>query len=304
MVEAAVRDTGVLEEELADFGFAPTVTADSLDMFRAQHKDGFWHQADAVRPQRGEAVGNCLEHSAGGARLVFANAVRGFAAEEREGALILAESGFDMQRIPGAFLFIFGDTEREFARIAEGRHVDAGGLGSANLKQDQLQRTAQSAIGAADVAEQILTGMEAELVAYRTVDDDERRSEMSGGLQAVGVEPFITDGAGEWDQDAHHLWRAARHDRVGGDLFDGCQAEAGRHPGDYFVGIVGNRVEHPAHSIFCRRNHREGVAKRPEAIFIGVLVVNVEARGLGSTAGVEIERRGGFNVSWYFEVTG
>ena len=75
---------------------------------------------------------------------------------------------------------------------------------AAQIAQDQLQRPAERAVSAGDIAEDVLTAPESKILAHRPVDDDQRRREMRGRLHAVEVEALVARGADERDEHAHH----------------------------------------------------------------------------------------------------
>src|ERR1019366_9468785 len=91
----------------------------------------------SIRPQRRQAVGNRLQHSARGARVVFADAVRRFAAKQCDGALLRPETGLHVQRLPGTLFLVLGDAVGKFSWIAERRHVNRRWTRAPDLQQDQ-----------------------------------------------------------------------------------------------------------------------------------------------------------------------
>src|SRR5438552_12981092 len=103
---------------------------------------------------------------------------------------------------------IFRNAVGKFAGIAERRHVHAIRTRSSYIEQDKLQRPSESAVGACHIAENILPRPEAKLLSDWPIDQDQRGSEMSRRLDAMNIEPFVTRGAYERQENEHHLWRA------------------------------------------------------------------------------------------------
>ena len=276
----AQGNAGILEEKLADLLFAEAVTMDGLHVLRTQDHDGFMPSAHAITPHRGQSMANGAQDRLDILRGMLADAARRLGGKQGERALVAAKTALHVQRLPGAFFFIFGNAEGEFAGIAERRHIDAIGPGSAQIEQQQLQRAPQRAVGPGHIAENILLRPEAKLVAHRSVDHDEWRGKMRGGLDAVCVEALVTCGAHQRRQDAHHLRQAAGHHRVGGDLFHRGFAIAGRYASDHALRRQRTRLEHGGHALGCGRHDGKPVTKLAEAKLD--LVISI---GQGDAAG-------------------
>src|SRR5579872_2114493 len=132
---ASERHAGVLEQKIANVFLAETVAMNRMDVFRPQDDHSFKRQAGAIGPHGGERVADRLQDAARGAGVVFANSVRRFGREKRDGALLARETGIDVQRLPGILLFIFGDAKRKLAGISQRRHIDPIRPRSAEVQQ-------------------------------------------------------------------------------------------------------------------------------------------------------------------------
>ena len=134
-----------------------------LDVLGRKHHQRLIGHAGAIAPHRGQSARDGLQDAARGARLVFADAVRRLAGIKRDRALIWLEASIHVQRFPRILLFILRDAIGELARIAERGHIDPVRTRAAEIQENQLQRAAQRAVGARDVAEDVLPATEIQL---------------------------------------------------------------------------------------------------------------------------------------------
>ena len=144
---------------------------------------------------------------------------------------------------------------------------------SGNTVQDQLERASKGAVGAADVAEQIPAGVEAEFMAHRPVDNDKRRGEMRGGLYAMRVEAFVGGRSHQRNQDPHHTRYTAGHHRVRRDLLYCRFAVAWRNTRNHFLRLVSGGVEHFRDALPGGGNYRKCVFENAETVLVLILVI-------------------------------
>src|SRR5205823_13232654 len=100
-------------------------------------------------------------------------------------------------------LLVFRYAIGRFVGVTKGRHIDAVRPRSSNVQQNELQRASQCAVGAGHIAEDILPRPETKLLSYRSIDQDQRRSEMSSCLHSMNVEPLVTGSAYQRQKHAH-----------------------------------------------------------------------------------------------------
>ncbi len=143
--------------------------------------------------------------------------------------------------------------------MSVGRHVSDARFVAADVDHDEAQRAAHGGVRPPPVTEHVLPAVHIELLAYRTVDDQEVGAGMGRGLAAVEVVLRLHHGLDRRDQDRQIFGPAARHHRVDRDLLDGGDAVPRRDARDHVMRCAVRVAQHLPDRVLRRRKYRQAV---------------------------------------------
>src|SRR5581483_2168905 len=101
-------------------------------------------------------------------------AVHPRAAERADRVRTPLKTALDVERLPGIFLLVFGETEGILRRLAEGRFVVAARR-AADIAKREPKRAPDGRVGAPALAERVARAIDLQALAAGPVDDRQRR---------------------------------------------------------------------------------------------------------------------------------
>src|SRR5580704_1258707 len=209
-----------LEYCFLDFLLADAVVRHARGMFRADDEQRSGRKDDVVVTETQGRADDLVENVMTRLAAVCENVLRGRSADHCDGTVVRAESCIDMEWRPRAVVFRFGEASREFSSVAVGSHVGLAGNIAADVAEHELYRTTDRGVGACALSERVAAGVDVNLFGNRSVDKEERRGRVGGGLDAVKLAVIVQERV---DRGEHHreIFRPApRKHGVDGDLLD------------------------------------------------------------------------------------
>jgi hypothetical protein len=168
--------------------------------------------------------------------------------DHRDGAGLARVSPVHMEGRPGTAFLVFPDAIGIFAGVAVRRHVGDAGAVAADVDRDEAQRAAHGGIGAPAVPEDVLPAVDVQLVANRSVHDQQMGTRVGGRLATVEVVLRLHHRFDSCDDHRQILRPAARHHRVDRDLLHGGGTVARGNDPDHVVGLAIGVAQRLAHS--------------------------------------------------------
>src|SRR6185369_12868199 len=121
------RNAGVCKQELAHRLPGEAIAVKRLYVFGTEHDHRFDARAHSIRPDRRKRAADRLKDLLAFTGDMFADPVRWFTGEERNGTLVRLETHLDVQGLPRILLFVFGYAIRKLPGVAERGHIDLAG---------------------------------------------------------------------------------------------------------------------------------------------------------------------------------
>ena len=104
---------------------------------------------------------------------------------------------------PRAVFFVFGNTEAEFTRMTQGRAVKLSGDAAQHVNEDEADGTANTGIGPAVIRQDIMAGVQPDLLPNGTVDHNKLGAATGAGGAAVQIELRPAYGFDDGDDHGH-----------------------------------------------------------------------------------------------------
>ena len=185
------------------------------------------------------------------------------AGKQRDGRGVHGQAALDGERLPRRALLILGETERVFARLAQGGAVHLARAAAAHVAHHELQRPPDGRIGPVPLAQRVDAGVHADRAGDRAVDDHDRARRVGRGQEPVDVERVGAGGLDRGEHDGQVLRPAAGQHRVDGDLLDRARHEIRWHHRDALGGIARGTLEHTQHALARWRDDGQPIGPAP-----------------------------------------
>ena len=250
MREARERDAGALEHRLPDVRLTDAVARQRRGMLGADDEQRTGREDDVVVPEPGHGADELIENLRPGLAPIGEDVVRRRGADHRHRAGLPGKAGVHMKWNPGAVGLGFGDAGGELSGLAMGRHVGFAGDVAADIAKHQLHRATDRRVSAGALTEEIAARIEIELIHDRSVDDDQRRRGIGGGLDTIELAVVMQQGLDRRQHDREIFGATAGQHRIDGDLLDRGQAPTGRNRSDRPARVPPGSVDPLLH--FCR----------------------------------------------------
>lgn len=197
------------------------------------------------------------------------------------------------ERGPGRVLLVFGDAVADLAGVAERRAVDLAGANVEQVAEHEPDRASDAGAGPVGGADGAEVAAHADLLAHRTVHDEEHRTPAGARRRPVQKERLGEHRGERGDDDGVVHRQAAGHHRVDRDLF-GCDGSLSHGlDADQVVGGVERPREAGLDRVGRRGHDREtiGPAVGVEVFLDGERIVERDPAGLQSCAHAHVLSR-------------
>ena len=247
------------EHRLAHPILVPTRLREQCRVLRADDVErGVVHRPPEGTPLSRRSPAECRGELVGCAAAVVGDRKRCVAGHEGHRRGAGRKAALDVQRLPRARLLVLGKAAGDLAGMTERRAIEPPGPGATGQGEDEPERATDRDVGARPRAERAHAGVEPDLLANRTVDDEDRAGRLGGDGDAVRIESRLQRRLDRGDDDGKICRPAPGEHRAGRDALERRLAVSGRHEAERPGGIASG--EHRLHALGRGRYHRQPVA--------------------------------------------